>query len=256
MSSSASPLRRKVGRATRERKEEKAEDPDEAALAELTARAAKAQEAAEAQKAAVAAKKAKEAAARAAEAAAAAAAAAKRDSDAESAYADSLYADSGFGAGTIPSTEMMDRVWRVRAGNSAPQVEMSMISSATSESMSHGRRGGAAEVSHRSSTATPVGASGVDARSRGSRSSKGTRSADRSGSRRAASRSEHDVGTLGVNGTPRTDGGSSSRRRGSRAAHSRRNSENDKDERIIVTGSPSILTTPSVSCNGCSIQVV
>ncbi|CAN0152320.1 unnamed protein product [Ascophyllum nodosum] len=218
-------------------------DADEAALAELTARAAAASQAAEAQKAAIAARKAKEAAAKAAEAAAAAAMAAKRDSDAESAYADSLYADSGFGVGSIPSTDMMDRVWRVRPGNAHPQVEMSMISSATSGSMSHGVGGSAAEGSS-GGAATPAGA--ADTGSKSSRSTRGNRSADRSGSRRgSAGRTEGGVSTPGTNGASRGEPGSSSRRRGSRTHRSRRNSESDTDEGLITTESASVLTTPN-----------
>ncbi|CAN0160410.1 unnamed protein product, partial [Ectocarpus sp. 12 AP-2014] len=105
-------------------------EEEEAALEQLMEKAEKAANAAEAQKAAIAANRAKEVANRAARAAAAAAEAARKDSDAESAHAESLYADSGFGVGSVPTKDLQDRVWKARAMHVGvpPRVEMSVIS--------------------------------------------------------------------------------------------------------------------------------
>lgn len=228
---------------------------EETELASLTARASAATQAAEAQKALSAARSAKEAAERAAAAAAVAAQAARKDSDAESAYTESYYADSGFGIGTVPSTDLMDRVWKANQSQTRARggghVEMSMVSSATSDSTSqqgaHGERRG---------DRTPGG--GGDT---ASKTSRGSKSSERSGGRRSSSRRKDgsggggSLGTPGPSGTPQGSiNGSSQRRRGSRSHSRRRSDGDDRDKGSTagsVTDSPSVLATPTVrDCRG------
>lgn len=188
---------------------------DEKALAVLTARAAAVTQAAEAQIAVAEAKRAKEAADKAAKEVAILAA--RRDSDAESTFSDSVHLDSGFGTGTQSSTDLIDRVWKAQRGSAGAgsvaeagtetgigypsfsqmrppisRVEMSMVSSSvTSGSVSHGGSGGGGGGGEASTT--DAGVDGDEMKSRGSRSSK---SSDRSSSRRSSSRRKEKSGGM------------------------------------------------------------